>query len=102
MVDGHRGEGHSEEICGWHIEYVNDLVDAQLEVVHKKGVPLITGDVLFGGPEVNENRIYLQKRKVMKWKVLDGGPVRATIATARLASRIRIGGHIHRSWKRRK
>ncbi len=100
LVDGRRGEGHSQEIRGRHVEDVNDLIHTKLEVIDQEGVPLVTGNVWLGSSEVNEDRVDLQKGTVMKREILDGWPVRATVATARLAGRIGVKSHRRRKRSR--
>ncbi len=100
LVDGRRGKGHSQEVRGRHVENVNDLVNTKLEVIDQEGISLVTGNVWLGSSEVNEDRVDLQKGKVMKREILDGWPVRATVATTRLAGRIGVRSHRRRKRSR--
>ena len=42
LIDGRRGESHSQKVCGWYVENIHDLINSKFEVVDEESIPLVS------------------------------------------------------------
>ena len=42
LIDGRRGESHSQKVCGWDVENIHDLINSKFEVIDEERVPLVS------------------------------------------------------------